>query len=503
MFPFGGNFSNPAFKAWLKFRMKSTGNFHEDAYKAATQIKPDIVSFTCCASESTVWGAQCCGSSAAEWVRGGNATFFEIVNTTIPFYNIPYISAHAKLYEAIGRPWNLPAIAIFYPKNEAEEFLYWSLSKSWGYLYWPEPLIKYPRKQQYIKWEKEHKFFFGKSEKNEDIAILFSKQTRDIYGGCEDAFYSSEWMGTCQILSRNNIAYDVILDLEIIFEKLNKYKIVLLPNSACLSMKQIKDIKSYVENGGNIIASFETSLYNENGDKLDNFSLNDVFGSDYLKTVSEVNLSIDLKKEVFSDSYNAEIQNNCPLTFIKPFQDTTSYASIHAEDTTFNYPFITSNYYGKGKAIYYAGKPGLMSYLPEVKNNSPIHICDNRILEYENLILHSIKTTCSYKPQIEFKNLPKDVLINTIRRDEKLFVHFINTSGCHINKSSKKSSVFKYSKEINKSITLKLADNVSMAKAYSPQINEEIKLKTKKNNGQTLIEIPRMIIKRYLILILE
>jgi hypothetical protein len=39
-------------------------------------------------------------------------------------------------------------------------------------------------------------------------------------------------------------------------------------------------LADYVNNGGNIISSFETSLYTETGKKLDDFRLKEVFGTD-------------------------------------------------------------------------------------------------------------------------------------------------------------------------------------------------------------------------------
>jgi hypothetical protein len=53
-----------------------------------------------------------------------------------------------------------------------------------------------------------------------------------------DNIYGGEFAGWCLALSRQHIPYDVILDSHLTLEQLNHYKVVVLPDSACLSDEQ-------------------------------------------------------------------------------------------------------------------------------------------------------------------------------------------------------------------------------------------------------------------------
>jgi hypothetical protein len=61
--------------------------------------------------------------------------------------------------------------------------------------------------------------------------------------------------------------------------QLAKYKLVWLPNAACLSDAQCEMIRQYVANGGNLIATHLTSVADEYGRPRRNFGLADLFGA--------------------------------------------------------------------------------------------------------------------------------------------------------------------------------------------------------------------------------
>ena len=58
---------------------------------------------------------------------------------------------------------------------------------------------------------------------------------------------------------------------------LKKYSVLYLANIPCLSDKRIKNIRQYVKDGGCLVASYETSLYNDEGNCQRQFALEDLF----------------------------------------------------------------------------------------------------------------------------------------------------------------------------------------------------------------------------------
>ncbi len=59
------------------------------------------------------------------------------------------------------------------------------------------------------------------------------------------------------------------------------FKLLILPNITRLSNKQCGQIRKFVQGGGSLLATFETSLYDEAGNQRKDFGLGDLFGVTY------------------------------------------------------------------------------------------------------------------------------------------------------------------------------------------------------------------------------
>ena len=56
------------------------------------------------------------------------------------------------------------------------------------------------------------------------------------------------------------------------------YTALILPNTALLSDEQCRQLRAYADGGGSLLATFETSLYDERNRRRGDFGLADVFG---------------------------------------------------------------------------------------------------------------------------------------------------------------------------------------------------------------------------------
>ena len=127
---------------------------------------------------------------------------------------------------------------------------------------------------------------FTMMEQNEDlyfeykpvpfVAMPFSRQCV-----ARVSDYEIYWRGAMAALTHAHQHSNAILDKDITLENLKKYKAVFLTNMACMSDKQIEAIKTYVREGGGLIATFQTSLYDENGNIRENLALKDLFQANY------------------------------------------------------------------------------------------------------------------------------------------------------------------------------------------------------------------------------
>jgi len=237
-------------------------------------------------------------------------------------------------------------------------------------------------------------------------------------GNLEEEFY-----GFYDGLSRNHFPFDV-LDEASLQNDLHKYDLIIFPNAPCFTKEEADKVKDFVSNGGNIIASFETSLYDENGEKLDNFRLKDVFGIentgdvfgplnyDYvsLKDAEHFSLAAIRQSFTYAPTYGlklkAQEKAKTPAVFCKPLAG--SYAGKpEASDV----PFIIENNYGKGRSVYLAGTFG--------GSLDKFHFP-----EYYQLVLNLAARLS--RPVVRVENAPSSIEVNVRRNGNTFFIYLIN-----------------------------------------------------------------------------
>ena len=99
--------------------------------------------------------------------------------------------------------------------------------------------------------------------------------------GSADTGALSHRGGMTRALVESHIPFDVISEHNASPDVLNQYRVVILANTTCLSDRLVKTLRAYVASGGGLMATYESSLYDERGKARSDFALADLFGALY------------------------------------------------------------------------------------------------------------------------------------------------------------------------------------------------------------------------------
>lgn len=229
-------------------------------------------------------------------------------------------------------------------------------------------------KDVYTYMEKHEDKLHGQNA-DADVVIYYSRSSNNKFGNgdrSKDA-YITHIIGMEQALISMNLQYRFLLDTQLSAEELSGVRVLVIPNGACLSVREINLIKQYVQQGGKVIATNETSLYDETGRQREDFGLAEVFGCTYTGVKKDAShygyqyirdhghaLTKGLEQTEllanWGENLLVRVQPNSgvesPITFVPQiFPQSPERAWPKTFETDF--PTCIVNRYGQGEAIYF------------------------------------------------------------------------------------------------------------------------------------------------------
>lgn len=89
-------------------------------------------------------------------------------------------------------------------------------------------------------------------------------------------------LGFYHALVEARLPFELLSDQAMTPEALDRFRLIVLANAACLSDAQCESIRAYVARGGSVVAAYATSLRDEHGRPRGAFGLGDVFGARFV-----------------------------------------------------------------------------------------------------------------------------------------------------------------------------------------------------------------------------
>lgn len=114
------------------------------------------------------------------------------------------------------------------------------------------------------------------------VAMVYSQQTATFYGGNRaQQKVEDHTSGLYHALIEARVPFEMVHDRLLDAEHTDRFKLLLLPNIAALSDAQCEQLRQYVKRGGSLVATYETSLYDEWGVRRKDLGLADLFGATF------------------------------------------------------------------------------------------------------------------------------------------------------------------------------------------------------------------------------
>jgi len=243
-----------------------------------------------------------------------------------------------------------------------------------------------PEVERIYAWHARNEAYFRNTENLAQIAMVQSDQTATYYvppapqassvrevvpEAAQPRVGNNDYVrGFYQALVESRVPFNLADERQLDSSYVSRYKVLVLPNVAALSDKQCAQLRDYVGKGGAIVATHETSLYDEWGKPRANFALADLFGCDYAgKTDPRVQNSyltvrgphpltvgFDDTPRIIAGTklvhVNARGPQRAPLTLVPSYPDLPMervFATVWQTDV----PMVYLNTVGKGRVVYF------------------------------------------------------------------------------------------------------------------------------------------------------
>ncbi|MFC1558400.1 beta-galactosidase trimerization domain-containing protein [candidate division KSB1 bacterium] len=218
-------------------------------------------------------------------------------------------------------------------------------------------------------------------------------------------------------------------------EVLSGYKVLYLPDICYISDTQAENIKNFVKNGGGLVMTYATSLYDENGKKRSDFSLGELAKIQYLKPDKKMsekmaeNLAFGGVWDLYMKTRDDQFVIEAPLTedlipthlyeTVKPLPGGTVAADIVVgTDNEPIFPGLIVSGYGKGKVAYIPSALGAI-YL------------ETHIQEFADFLKDVISYVSPDALPYEI-DAPSSLIANMTINSNKRVLHLINWTGCKL-----------------------------------------------------------------------
>jgi hypothetical protein len=232
-----------------------------------------------------------------------------------------------------------------------------------------------PVEEEQFNWHYRSQKYLRNQASLARVAMLDSPQTARFYRTRQvaDAHISGMYQALVEARIPFEFAHERFLDPT----HLERYRLLILANAAALSDSQCGQLQEFVHRGGSLLATYETSLYDEWGIRRKNFGLADLFGVRYrglegpmknsyarIESVAggarhPVVQGFEGAERIVNSVYRVEVEAVTasaivPLTLIPSYPDLPM-EQLYPRIARTDIPLVYLREFGKGRVAYFPG----------------------------------------------------------------------------------------------------------------------------------------------------
>jgi hypothetical protein len=137
----------------------------------------------------------------------------------------------------------------------------------------------YHTAQPIYKWYKENSEYLLDRQPVANVGLVWSQENTEFYGRDNaEELVELPWRGMTHALLRARIPY-IPVHADYIDRDADQFSVLILSNLAIMTDDQMAAVRRFVDRGGSVIATGDTSLYDEEGDPRSDYGLSDLFGA--------------------------------------------------------------------------------------------------------------------------------------------------------------------------------------------------------------------------------
>jgi hypothetical protein len=264
---------DPLFQEWTDFRCQKVGEYLTEIRRYIKELNPEVV------VESNPHGVT--GDNTA-WTRG--VDWPRILAPTEVFWcegegepglkEDGTLGSRIRTYKVARTMNNKSLIQLGHSKLMMAETMAYN-QNCLGYIgarlsvfYWDDDA------RRNVKYFHDNYQYYKKTQTIPEVAVLRTFPTMAY--GTYNTQYSTIMFE--QTLIQTKIPFDIIFDQHL--DGISKYKVLVLADQECMTDEQIDKVRKYVENGGGLVITGKSSLYNDWRRRRHSLGLRDLFKED-------------------------------------------------------------------------------------------------------------------------------------------------------------------------------------------------------------------------------